>query len=238
MDTPKKLVAASGQTSAAAPAVAKDKDKDKSADQNALSSDVLALLTTAIAQIGEGVLITDISGTIQYANSAFTRMTGYSTEEVVGQNPRFLKSDRQNPAYYLELWRTILAGEIWRGELLNRRKDGTLYTDKMSITPVRDASGAIANFIAIKQDVTEHRVTEAALHSSEKKLEEAQHIATLASWELDTQTSEFFVSAAFSRIFDWASSAASLPFSRVMEAISAADRERFDKILKDTLQTH
>ncbi len=129
----------------------------------------LALLATAFAQISEGVVITDPLGTIQYVNSAFTRITGYSAEEAVGQNPRLLKSGRQDPAYYQILWDTVLAGETWRGELINRRKDGSLYIDKMTITPVRNASGAITNFIAIKQDMTESRITEAPLDSSKKK---------------------------------------------------------------------
>jgi len=101
----------------------------------------LTLLATAIGQIGEAIEITDTSATIQYVNPAFTRMTGYSAEKVVGQNTRLLKSDRQDAAYYRELWKTILAGEVWRGELINRRKDGTHYTEQMSITPVRDPSG-------------------------------------------------------------------------------------------------
>jgi len=162
-------------------------------------------------------------------------MTGYSAEEVVGQNTRLLKSDRQDAAYYRELWKTILAGEIWHGELINRRKDGTHYTEEMSITPVRDPSGAIANFIAIKQDVTEQRAIEAALQSSEKRLEAAQHIAPLGSWKLDVQASEFRGSAGFFRIFDWTPSADALPFGKVMDAIPAADRERVDQTVKNTL---
>ena len=137
----------------------------------------LDLLATAIGQIGEAIVITDTSGTIQYVNPAFSRITGYSAEEAVGQSTRLLKSDLQDATYYRELWETILAGEIWHGELINRRKDGTHYTEEMSITPVRNPGGAITNFIAIQQDVTGHRATEAALQNSEKSLAEAQHIA-------------------------------------------------------------
>ncbi|MGO9271395.1 MAG: PAS domain S-box protein [Terriglobia bacterium] len=129
--------------------------------QNSLPNGSLALLATAMGQIGEAVVITDNSATIQYVNAAFTRITGYSAEEVVGRNTRLLKSDRQEPAYYRELWKTILSGQVWRGELINRRKDGTLYAEQMSITPVRDPGGAITNFIAVKQDVTERRATKA-----------------------------------------------------------------------------
>jgi two-component system, sensor histidine kinase and response regulator len=122
----------------------------------------LAALPTAIAQAAEGIVITDTQGTIQYVNPAFTRITGYSEEEAIGQNQRILKSGRQDSSYYEELWRTILSGNTWQGELVNRRKDDTLYTEAMSITPVRDASGAVTNFISIKQDVTERKRAEEA----------------------------------------------------------------------------
>ena len=208
----------------------------------------LDLLATAIGQIREAIVITDTSGTIQYVNPAFTRMTLYGAEEVVGQNTRLLKSDHQDAAYYRELWKTILAGEIWHGELINRRKDGTHYTAEMSITPVRDPGGAITNFIAIKQDVTGHRATEAALQSSEKSLAEVQRIAPLGSWELDARAAEFRGSAGFFRIFDWipgdctpadcTAGATVVPFRKMMEAILVADRERVDQTIKNTLQTH
>ena len=198
----------------------------------------VALLATAIGQIGEAIVITDTSATIQYVNPAFTRITGYSAEEVVGQNTRLLKSDRQDPAYYRGLWKAILAGEVWQGELINRRKDGTLYTEEMSITPVHDPSGAITNFIAIKQDVTERRASEAALHSSQKGLGEAEHLAPLGSWELDGQASELRGSDGLFRIFDWPPSAAALPLGKVIDAIHPTDRERVNKTLQDALETH
>jgi len=89
-------------------------------------------------------------------------MTGYSPEEAIGKNPRLLKSECQDPAYYKDLWGTIRAGQVWHGELVNRRKDGTRYTEEMSITPVRDAGGEIVQYIAIKQDVTDRRAAEEA----------------------------------------------------------------------------
>jgi len=207
------------------------------AGQNCLSGGGVTLLATAIGQIGEAVVITDTAATIQYVNPAFTRITGYTVEEAVGQNTRLLKSDRQDPTYYQRLWKTILSGKVWQGELINRRKDGTLYTVEMSITPVRDPSGAITHFIAIQQDVTDRRATEAALESSEKSLEEVQHIAPLGSWELDFEASEFRASDGFYRIFDWPPCADALPFSKVKEAIPAADRERVNQALRNTLET-
>jgi len=197
-----------------------------------------ALLATAIGQIGEAIMITDNLGTIQYVNRAFTLITGYSAEEAVGQGARLLKSDRQDPIFYGELWKTILSGEVWRGELVNRRKDGTLYTEEMSITAVRDPGGAITNFIAIKQDLTERRATEAALHTSEKRLEDVQQITPLGSWELDGRATEFRGSAGFFCIFDCAPGTVALPFRTWMDAIPPGDRERIDKTLTSTLQTH
>jgi len=118
-------------------------------------------LESAVKQADEGIVITSATGKIQYVNPAFSKMTGYRPEEVIGHNPNVLKSDKQAPAYYEHLWKTILAGRVWRGELVNRRKDGTLYTEEMSITPVRSA-GRTTNYIAIKQDVTERKAADAA----------------------------------------------------------------------------
>jgi PAS domain S-box-containing protein len=126
-------------------------------------------LATAIEQAAEGVMITDLEPRIQYVNPAFTRMTGYSRAEALGQNPRLLKSDRHDVNFYKEFWATILAGKIWHGEMINRRQDGTLYPEEMTIAPVRDAGGTLTNFIAIKQDVTERKRAQEALSVSETR---------------------------------------------------------------------
>ena len=119
-------------------------------------------LITAIEQAGETVVITDAAGTILYVNPAFTTLTGYSREVALGSNPRILKSDVQAPAFYEEMWRVITAGNVWHGELTNRRKDGTTYDEEMSITPVRDSQGVISSFVAIKQNITARRAGEEA----------------------------------------------------------------------------
>jgi PAS domain S-box-containing protein len=119
-------------------------------------------LESAIRHTAEAIVITSATGRIQYVNPAFSQMTGYEPSEVIGQLPSVLKSEKQDPAYYERLWKTITAGKVWRGELINRRKDGTNYTEEMSITPVLNSLGRPSNFIAIKQDVTERRAAEAA----------------------------------------------------------------------------
>jgi diguanylate cyclase (GGDEF)-like protein/PAS domain S-box-containing protein len=111
----------------------------------------------AIEAASRGMIITDREGNILWANGAMQRLTGYSLEEIVGQNPRLFSSSQQPSSYYEKLWQTILAGEEWQGDLINRRKDGQLYVEHMAITPVRAANGEVAHFIAIKEDITTKR---------------------------------------------------------------------------------
>ncbi|MBI5602553.1 MAG: PAS domain S-box protein [Deltaproteobacteria bacterium] len=113
-------------------------------------------LMAAIEQAGENVFITDPEGTIQYVNPAFETVTGYTREEALGRNPRLLKSGQQDEVFYRELWETISAGRTWKGRMINRRKDGKLYTEEATISPVRDEDGRIVNYVAVKRDITEH----------------------------------------------------------------------------------
>jgi PAS domain S-box-containing protein len=122
----------------------------------------LWLLNAALNAAADGVVITRRDGTIVWANPAFTTLTGYSPEEAVGKNPRDLvKSGVHPPEFFKDLWTTILAGEVWRGEIINRRKDGRLYHEEQTITPVRDASGEITHFVAITRDLTTQRQLQA-----------------------------------------------------------------------------
>jgi PAS domain S-box-containing protein len=130
---------------------------------------LLRLRTEALEAAANTIVMTDRNGQIVWANAALTALTGYSAEEVLGQNPGIFKSGKQDQNYYEELWSTILAGEVWHGEIVNRRKNGTLYTEEMTITPVRDEHGEISHFIAIKQDVTLRRRAEEARRRSEER---------------------------------------------------------------------
>ena len=125
-------------------------------------------LLLAIEQVGETVVITDSQGTIEYVNPAFENITGYTKAEAVGQNPRILKSGRQDKAFYKGLWDTICAGEIFQGRMINRRKDGTLYTDEATISPVRDATGKIVSYVSVKRDVTSQLALEEQFHQAQK----------------------------------------------------------------------
>jgi two-component system, cell cycle sensor histidine kinase and response regulator CckA len=126
-------------------------------------------LTLAIDQCPASVVVTDRRGKIEFVNSQFTRVTGYSSEEAIGRNPRFLKSGLTPAATYRALWDTVLRGETWHGELHNRRKNGEVYPDKVSISPVRDERGAIVHFVAVQEDVSHLRRAESALAVSEHR---------------------------------------------------------------------
>ena len=124
------------------------------------------LISAAIEQAGEGIIITDIQGTIQYANPAVSDMTGYDVGELLGSNTGILESGRQSHEFYKEMWDTILSGKDWEGTLINKRKDGSRYDEKMVITPVKDETDKITNFVAIKRDITkEKRLEEHLLHA-------------------------------------------------------------------------
>lgn len=132
----------------------------------------LRLNTTALTAAANGIVITDRAGAIVWVNPAFTTLTGYTLADATGRNPRDLvKSDQHPRAFYQQMWETVLAGRVWHGELVNRRKDGSLYPEDMTITPMRDAAGEITNFIAIKQDLTERKRADEALHASTRKFQ-------------------------------------------------------------------
>ena len=128
----------------------------------------LGRLSAVVERSKEAVLITGVDGTIVYANPAFTEITGYTREQTLGSNPRFLKSGKQDAAFYMNLWDTLLAGKIWHGEMSNRRRDGSLYVQQTTIIPAQDVHGATSHFIAIGLDVTAQRKTEAQLRQSQK----------------------------------------------------------------------
>ncbi len=111
-------------------------------------------LAIAVEQSAEAIAVTDREGTIQYVNPSFERITGYSREEAIGKNPRFLNSGKHDESFYRELWSALGRGEVWAGHFINRRKDGSLYEEDATISPVRDSSGTVVGFVAVKRDVT------------------------------------------------------------------------------------
>ncbi len=131
-------------------------------------------LVTAIEQVNESVVITDQTGLIEYVNPAFTETSGYRKEEVLGRNPSLLSSGKQDRRFYRKLWETITHGRVWQGRIVNRRKDGELFTEMATISPVRDATGKITHYVAVKRDVS-HEV------DLEKKLRQAQKMEAIGT---------------------------------------------------------
>ena len=130
----------------------------------------LRLQSSALNAAANAIVITDVNGAVQWANPAFTLLTGYTLEESLNKNPRELvRSGQQGKAYYQNMWNTILSGDVWHGEIVNRRKDGSHYSEELTITPLKDAEGQVIHFIAVKQDITERKQAEAALSVREKQ---------------------------------------------------------------------
>jgi PAS domain S-box-containing protein len=132
------------------------------------TDEAMRSLVTAIAQTDETIVITDLNGTIQYCNPAFEKVTGYSKEEAIGQNPRVLKSGKHGKEVYEQLWATITQGKVWTGHLINKKKDGSLYEEDATISPIRDASGKLSGFVAVKRDITERLQLENQLRQAQK----------------------------------------------------------------------
>ena len=133
----------------------------------------LRKLYQAVESSPVSVVITSLDGAIEYVNPRFCQTTGYTREEAHGQNPRILKSGKQSPHVYNELWQAITNGRPWRGELLNRKKNGELYWESAHISPVIDESGQVTNFVAVKEDITERKRVEAELEESRREAESA-----------------------------------------------------------------
>ena len=156
----------------------------------------LLLQTTAMENAANAIVITDAKGRMIRVNPAFTVLSGYAPEEALGQTPRILKSGRHDEAIYRDLWRTILVGQTWRGELINRRKDGSVYYGEQTITPVRAQGGPITHFIGIMNDVTERKRAEEALRESERMLRLVMDLVPHHIFAKDAQGRHLFANRA------------------------------------------
>jgi PAS domain S-box-containing protein len=141
------------------------------------AEDELRKLARAVEQSPVSIIITDRAGNIEFVNPKCMQVTGYTLAEVVGKNPRFLKSGETPAEEYARLWATLSAGQEWRGEFHNKRKDGTLFWESASISPIRGAAGAITHFIAVKEDVTEQKLTQAKFLRAQR----VESVGSLAS---------------------------------------------------------
>jgi PAS domain S-box-containing protein len=145
--------------------------------------------TTAMEAAANGILIANRAGVIEWCNPALARMTGYTAEELIGRNPRLLQSGQHSREFYRELWSTIESGQTWQGEIVNRRKDGSLYTEEQIITPVLGEQDTITHFIAIKQDITDRKRAENVIRLNAARAEALSEVSrALVEASLDYQT--------------------------------------------------
>jgi PAS domain S-box-containing protein len=147
-------------------------------------------LSQAVEQSPVSIFITNISGEIEYANPKFVETTGYTLEEVIGQNPRFLKSGHTSQGEYIELWQTIVSGKEWHGEFYNKKKDGSFYWESASISPIKNAEGKTTHFIALEEDITNRKNVEKELIISKEHAEESDRLklAFLANMSHEIRT--------------------------------------------------
>ncbi|MBS3953913.1 MAG: PAS domain S-box protein [Methylomicrobium sp.] len=149
--------------------------------QRKRNEEALLLQSSALKTAANAIIITDDHGIVQWLNPAFTSLTGYSSSEAIGQRlGPLINSGKQNPDFFKALWQTISSGHVWQGELINRRKDGTLYTEEQVITPVSDEQGVIHHYISIKQDISERKQSEIELAHYRNHLEQLVEERTVA----------------------------------------------------------
>jgi PAS domain S-box-containing protein len=179
------------------------------------------LLITAVEQSDASIIITDSVGKILYVNPSFERITGYTRGETLGRNPRILKSGRHGKAFYQELWETLRAGMVWRGELINKRKDGSLLHESCIISPILDPGGRAFRYVAVKRDLTRERHLESQLRQSQT-LEAVGRLAAGVAHEINSPTQYLgdnvaFFREAFEQLEPWVREARAA-FGRAQEA--------------------
>ena len=136
----------------------------------------IRILSQAVEQSPSSIIITNTSGNIEYINLKFTQLTGYTLTEVLGKNPRILKSGETPNEIYKLLWKSITSGIEWHGELHNKKKDGTFYWEFVSISPIRDHKGIINHFLAVKEDITNNKLMTEELILAKEKAEESDRL--------------------------------------------------------------
>ena len=186
------------------PSVAREVKEAQQRESSRRAHEQLHLQSAALNAAANASLITNRSGIIQWVNPAWTTMTGYPADESIGQTPCQLKSGVQDDAFYDVLWKTILGGNVWQGELVNRRKDGTFYSEEETITPLLDGNGQVTHFICIKQDITKRKQADEKIREQAALIDQAQDAIVVCDMEDRIQ----FWNQGAERLFGWQASEA------------------------------
>jgi len=195
----------------------------------------LLMQSTAFESFSLAVLITDRNGYIQWANPAFAQLTGYSIEESIGKKPNILKSGLLDKHFVAEFWKTIVAGNVWSGEFINRKKDGTVYYEENTITPVRNTEGKISHFIAIKTDVTQRKEMEKALRSSEERWQFALEGTGDGVWDWVITTDNAFFSTQWKNMLGYSQEEIGTKVQEWKKRIHRNDLSEWNKALNNHL---
>jgi len=200
------------------------------------SMEKIKKFSVAVEQSPAAILITDLDGNIEYVNNQFCKITGYSEDEALGQNPSILKSNYHSPEYYKKLWDTISCGKPWKGELYNQHKNGTYFWEEAVISPIVDEQNNILNYIAIKQDISEKKRIQQQLNKSEENLKEAQKIANVGHWEYDIKNDKLSWSDQIYRIYGVSPNNFTPTFEKMAQLIHPDDTHRVKQLYFKSLR--
>ncbi|MDO9633898.1 MAG: PAS domain S-box protein, partial [Paludibacter sp.] len=194
-------------------------------------------LSQAIEQSPVSIIITNLDGNIEYVNPKFIEITGYSFNEVKGKNPRILKSGEMSKEAYKEMWNTIQSKKIWTGEFHNKKKNGELYWEFASISPIANEAGEITNYLAVKEDITERKAIEKDLIRSEKELKRAQEITHIGSWYLNVETNEVVWTEELYKMYGFDPTLPPPPYTEHMKLFTAESWGLLSSSLAKTRET-
>ncbi|MBI4989385.1 MAG: PAS domain S-box protein [Rhodocyclales bacterium] len=187
--------------------------------------------------LAEGVIFTDAGGTILTVNAGFTRITGYTADEVIGRNPRLLQSGVQERDFYEEMWRTLKTAGRWRGEIINRRKSGELYPELLSISAVRDAEGGITNYIGVFSDLSERLAQERAVREMRERLDLALDAGGVGTWIWEPGSGRLECDERACELIAGSQNDPPRTFEALLERIPAYERPRvMDAFMRPTRQ--
>lgn len=190
-------------------------------------------LYIAVEQSPASVVITNSYAEIEYVNPYFSKTTGYSFEEVIGKNPRILKSGKQDRIFYKKMWDIISTGGTWHGEFCNKKKSGETYWESASITPIKNKKGEITHYLAIKTDITDKKLAAKLLEQTAQQLTTAQHIAKIGNWVWDLKSGNITWSEEMYEIYNVSPSDFKPDIESLNEKIIAEDRKTLQKSIDE-----